>query len=92
MDLCCKQIVDSMKTTVKLEVIHDKDTGLTMFLFSWRDDVSGYQTMELANRPANYRGVNDHGCPAFTVLPYDEEIDGAIGESKRAALEASLNK
>ena len=75
---------------VKLQIFHDRVTGLSMFEFSWFAEDTYHCRMEVANRPADYRGIA-YVFPSFTVLAYDEAIDGVIGEAKRAALEKEIN-
>ena len=76
---------------VKLEVIHDKDAGLSMNQYSWIKDGKYEMQTEVANRPAAYRGINQYGSPSFSVMAYDEKIDRPMAETRRSAIEMMVN-
>lgn len=80
----------NMSQKVKLTTIRDNDTGLTMNSFEWLEDGQVKVMMELANRPAQYRGINRYGSPSFSVLAHDEKVDGEIAEQRRWAIEQAL--
>ena len=81
--------------TVKLEIIHDGDTGLTCAVYRWIDKQGISQLkLEIANRCSVVPNSDHTYNPLdykMLAMKWDDKVDGDMAEFQRAVFEDSLN-